>query len=280
MSTTIRPFLEQDIPFAIEQTNGEGWDTTAEVLWALVQHDPNGCFVAENGGTRVGMVTSTLFEEHGWIGNLIVSSEFRRHGLGQRLMTTVMRHLSNKGIRTIRLEADPMGISLYRKLGFVEQFESLRFASTSISPPRSQTSAEMGRSDLAEVGAFDCSVFNDDRHRLLRLMFDIALAAYVVRDDERIVGYAMVTPSKAGVHLGPWMSTDPVVAEQLLGSVMAQFARETIVVGVPEVNTEGVALIRRLGFRPEPSSLRMVFGSPIAEPAADGVFAIANGASG
>ena len=127
MDLAIRTFGADDFGFASEQTAREGWDATAELFELCLAHDPGGSFVAEAGGQRVGMVTTTCYQRSGWIGNLIVPPEHRRQGIGERLMKHALEHLLRRGVRTIRLEADPPGIGIYRRLGFVDEFESPRF---------------------------------------------------------------------------------------------------------------------------------------------------------
>jgi ribosomal protein S18 acetylase RimI-like enzyme len=113
-----------DVDFALAQTSREGWDTTSGVFDTLLAHDPDGCFLAEQRGEPVGMVTTTVFEKSAWIGNVIVPPEHRRRGIGEELT----RHaLTDLCIRTVRLEADPPGVGIYRRLGFKDEFESLRF---------------------------------------------------------------------------------------------------------------------------------------------------------
>ena len=41
----------------------------------------------------------------GWIGNLIVSPERRRSGVGSELMAHALQHLQGSGMRTVRLDA-------------------------------------------------------------------------------------------------------------------------------------------------------------------------------
>jgi ribosomal protein S18 acetylase RimI-like enzyme len=319
MKVAIRQFTRDDIEFALTQTSREGWDTTREVFEICLSHDPHGCFLAEVDGRQVGMVTTTAYRQSGWIGNLIVPPEHRQEGIGSQLMGHAADHLAGQGIRTLRLEADPPGIKLYRRLGFVDEFESLRFRlepdRATRSPARPAESAEADRrasgggagdgvppaatagarrvrqpdcgrvrplseSDLPAVAAFDIDCFGDDRSELLRLFLRKAKAAYVVHDGRGMRGYAMTSSSPRGIRLGPWVATDREPARMLLQSVLADTRGETLAAGIPCVNTTAVELLESEGFRRTPSSFRMRRGRPICSGTPQRIYGIANGAMG
>ncbi len=185
MEVSIRSFERHDIEFALEQTHREGWDATADSFDTWIAHDLDGCFIAGSAGRRVGMVTTTRFQRTAWIGNVIVPPDFRKQGIGRRIMTHVMDHLANQSISTIRLEADPPGVNLYRSFGFVDEFESLRFETNAprALPHEPRMLVEtLQPDDLPTLLAFDADHFGDDRSRLLHLLLDGAKSAYCLRD--------------------------------------------------------------------------------------------------
>ena len=280
MHLEIRSFGEQDFGFALTQTAREQWDSTVEAFEVCLAHDPDGCFLAESSGQSVGMVTTIRYLRGAWVGNLIVVPEFRRKGVGHRLMSHAIEHLEALGTKTMRLEADPMGIGLYRRLGFTEQFESPRFRRE---PPHE---VDRGAADrlvadhVSVLQAFDQGCFGDDRGRLLALLFGKARATYGVWQQERLSGYLMMLPSASGVRLGPWCAADREVADELLRTVLADFREIPIIAGVPAVNRAAVELVTAYGFDPMPASLRMTRGGRAAESDPVRLYAIANGAMG
>ena len=280
MVASIRYFGEQDVSFALTQTAREGWDTTAALFQALLLHDPDGSFLAEWEGHRAGMITTTRYAQSAWIGNLIVSPERRRRGVGERLMRHAMAHLFQQGVRTIRLEADAPGVRLYRRLGFVEEFESLRFRGSCPGRPDDSGIRPLSPDDLPAVRAFDVEYFGDDRGRLLGLLFRMSRAACWLRTGREVCGYAMVLPSAWGVRLGPWVAVDRDTAGSLLGSILLGLPATTVVVGIPGVNCKAVELVEGCGFSRTPSSLRMVYGDRAARGCPGRIYAIANGATG
>lgn len=280
METSIRMFRRDDIQFALAQTQREGWDPTAELFETCLAHDPEGCFIAEAGGQPVGLVTTTCYARSAWVGNLIVLPEHRRQGIGQQLMTHAMSHLSERGVQTIRLEADPPGIEMYRRMGFVDEFESLRFQLTSRGGERRAAVEQVAPADLPALVTFDTEYSGDQRGRLLKLLYQQATATYWVRGDEAVRGYAFTGPSTMGVRLGPCVAADRLIAKLLLQSVLADWPGTTIVLGVADLNNDAIGLFESRGFERASSSFRMVYGLHDGAGRHANVFAIANGAMG
>lgn len=271
----VRRFRKSDIPFALEQAGREGWDSTAELFDVFLEHDPDGCFVAEVEGEPVGMITTTRFESSAWIGNLIVSPAFRGSGIG----TCLMEHaLGGAGREIIRLEADPMGVNIYRKLGFVDEFESPRF----LCEPDTATgcSSPAGRRELEAIIDLDREIFGADRFRLLRSFSEIALAFYTAVMKGKPKGYLMVLPSEQGVRFGPCVAAEKQAAVDLYARALEAFGGIRVVTALPVMNRDGIEMLERLGFRPGPSCLRMIKGPDAASGQPGRVYAIASGACG
>ena len=280
MDLKIRAFGDRDIDFALAQTTREGWDNTVSTFRVSLSHDPEGCFIAEIDGQRAGMITTTRYVRSAWMGNLIVAPHYRRQRIGERLMEHAIGRLEAHGIRTFWLEADPMGVSIYRRLGFVERFESPRLEKR---PPHTASRSETGRlgaSDLDAARTLDALYFGDDRGRLLGELMSIACAAYCVRVNRRLVGFAMALPSLAGVRLGPCVVDDLSATGQLIDSVLTDFSDQTIIIAVPGVNGTATQLLKSRGFARGPSCLRMLRGKAETVSAPDGLVALANGAMG
>ena len=279
-SPAIRFFHENDIGFALAQTNREGWDCTAATFALHLAHDGDGCFVAEVDGKQAGMVTSTRYRRTGWIGNLIVPPERRGLGIGSRLMEQAIRHLEHAGIATIRLEADPMGVNIYRRLGFRDEFESPRFRCEPRSTPGARTWPPLLEADLEAVAAFDEPRFGEDRSGLLRLLHVGALTSWRTPESGKLAGYLMAQPAAAGARLGPWVASDVGVAGELLDAALGCFGDGAVILAVPGPNVACRELLASRGFFETPSSLRMVRGPDVGRGQPENVYALATGAVG
>jgi len=276
----IRGFTLDDIPFALEQTSREGWFTCAAAFESYLEHDPEGSFIGWIDGERAGMVTTTRYTTSAWIGNLIVPPRLRSRGIGRRLMEHGLRHLQSAGVRTIRLDADPPGLALYRSLGFVDECESLRFRRKG--PERSPVHGvePLAPAQVKEVLAFDARRFGDDRTRLLEMLYLRGKEAWVAWQSDGVSGYVLTEETGLGLRIAPCVATDAEIAGRLLQAVLNGVGEQMVTLGILEGNRPGRELVEKLGFRPMPSCRRMVLGEHLAEGVPGSIFAIGGGAIG
>lgn len=87
--------------------------------------DANTLFLAEDGGTPVGFVSSWLDDRGGRIGDLYVAERDRRHGVGRQLVETVVENLRARGATHLLLEAGRDALAFYERLGFREHSRNL-----------------------------------------------------------------------------------------------------------------------------------------------------------
>jgi ribosomal protein S18 acetylase RimI-like enzyme len=276
----IRVLTPSDLDFAVAQSEREGWTTSRAWFEALLAHDPDGCFVAEAGAEPIALATTTRFAVTGWIGNLIVVPAHRRGGLGSRLFAHCLETLRASGIATVRLEADPPGVNIYRRFGFRDEFTSLRFRVRAAVPAFPARVASLDATAVAEIASCDLPAFGDDRGRLLGLLLERAEAALGVPSGNGLAGYALVIRTLGGVHVGPLVAADPAVAGELLTACLATAARRPVTIDVPEPNRDAVRLVRELGFEETAPCRRMVWGEHRAVGELARNFALATGATG
>ncbi len=283
MNVEIKPFTANDIDFAVAQAEREGWATGRPYFELHVEDDPAGAFIAWAGNRRIGMITATRYAATGWLGNLIVEPDYRSKGAGRKLMERGFGYLRDAGIGTIRLDADPPGIPLYRSMGFEEEYESLRFRwDCSYLPPAASVdlAEKFSPQDLPEAAALDKRCFGDDRSGLLSIMHRQVTDAYITRDRGRLSGYLFVMQSSTGIRLGPCCTESIASAQKLLTAALAGCVGTPVALGIPSPNRTGQDLLVSLGFQVTPSCLRMIWGDREGVGELDGYFAIAGGAVG
>ena len=127
MPPTIRRMHDSDIDFAIEQTQREGWDTTAAIFGIHLCHDPAGCFVAELDGKVIGFMISYILtlgfgiEKSAWIATLGINPSYMGQGIGAGLAKEVFRFYRDQGVRdvytSVRWDSTDL-LSFFKTLGF------------------------------------------------------------------------------------------------------------------------------------------------------------------
>jgi len=281
--TLIRCFEPDDLDFADRQKKREGWAASRRQFKLYLEHDPNGCFVATVDNQPVGMVTTTCFGPSAWIGNLIVEPDFRSRGIGRALMEHGLDHLRERGATTIRLEGDPQGIPLYRKLGFVDEFESCRLKLSKSKEKLTlddSTAEPMTTGDLDEVAALDTKIVGPNRRRFLELRLLAADLALVCRRNGRIVASLLASPTNRGFRIAPCVALEPADGRCVIAAAISAASDRAVIIGLPALNTDALEMLAEMRFEKRASSWRMRLGPSIDAGDPTRVFAIASGAVG
>lgn len=283
---SIRPLRESDTDFAYEMTVREKWNVSKSDVKRMLSYEPNGCFIAEVKGLPAAHVFTVTYGTVGWIGLLIVKAEYRKKGVATLLTKKAIDYPLHRGVETIKLEAVPEIADLYRKLRFLDEYDSLRYigrgrADVSIQND-SATSFEKER--ISEIAEFDVAYFGADRTRVLMSLYqedpDLCFASY---DGSKIVGYIMCRKAEKGYNVGPFVC-DPEesqTARGLLAKCMQKLgSKKSICLGVLAVNKGAVEILQGFGFERFSKSIRMHFGKNLSNERTSAIFAIGGAMKG
>jgi len=279
-STSIRLFRESDIGFTYEMTKFEEWNYRKEDIQRMLRYNPSGCFIAEVNGKQAGHVFSVNYGKLGWIGLLIVSAECRRKGIGTLLMKKAMKHLLSNKVETVRLEAVPKIATIYRKLGFIEEYDSLRFLGVGrkIGSSTNSNVKLLKKEKMKEIAEFDAEYFGVNRIKVLsKLYHDNPKLCFASYAGSKLVGYIMCRKAEKGYRVGPWVCSleNPQAARELLTKCMENVGENAkVYVGVLAVNKTAVEIMRDFGFEQYSKSIRMYVGKKLETEHINGVFAI------
>jgi predicted N-acetyltransferase YhbS len=260
----IRVMTEHDIPAGLRLNTIAGWNQTAADWGYFLRQSPSGCFVAEMDEKVVGTVTTITYEQRfAWIGMVLVDLEFRKLGIGTKLLCKAIDYLDQVGVPTMKLDATPLGKPLYEKLGFITEYEIERWILK-----RAPQTVRSGKMPAQPAGVYelDREFFGADRSFLLRSLSEHAPElAISAREEGFPPAYAFGRHGLFADHLGPWSARNRASAEELLQSLLHQSSRETVIVDGMKSNSMAVELLARHGFTPSRPLTRM-FRGPNAHP--------------
>jgi len=199
---------------------------------------------------------------------LLVHPRHRGHGLGKELLLRSIRYLREKGVRTIKLDATPMGRRIYLPLEFRDEFEVKRMEGSvaetlveHVAAPSGAGVERMLRGDLTTIAELDFQAFGGDRGALL-----VGLSSrepdlcFVVREDAAITGYLIGREGREAIQLGPIVALSPFAAEQLFRACFRAARGRRLFLDLPMPNRAGWEILERYGFKEQRSFSRMRLG--------------------
>jgi [ribosomal protein S18]-alanine N-acetyltransferase len=123
MKLIIRKMTLEDVPNVIEldqKSFSLPWPERS-FRFELTVNPASRCWVAELEGKIVGMIVVWLILEEAHVATIATHPDFRRKGIGTKLLSYTLRHLIDEGARSSFLEVRESNFSaqeMYRKFGY------------------------------------------------------------------------------------------------------------------------------------------------------------------
>ena len=282
----IRKLKLDDLSFVLQNTEREGWNLLEKDVLRCYHLEAQGCFITEEDNKKLGHIFAFNYGKIGVIGMLIVRPKYRNRGIGTKLMEKAIQYLEKQGVETIRLEAVVKAVSLYKRLGFKKEFDSLRMERKVKKNENIEIDFSLIRQikaeDLNKIAKFDVEYFGADRLKVLKAIYrDYPHLSFFAEKNSQIVGYIMARRTNNGFWIGPWVCNPKFseAAKQLLNTCLSKVLEELedfrVNIGVPAVNTYAVKFLKQEGFRMHSRSIRMFLGKKNLNEKIEGIYAIA-----
>ena len=269
----IRNLRADEISIAIDWAAAEGWNPGLADAASFAVPDAQGFFVGELDGEPVATVSCVNYDDRfAFLGFYIVRAGFRGRGHGLRIWNAAIAHA---GTRVIGLDGVVAQQDNYKKSGFQLAYANVRYGGIVAAPPKPP--AEVVALDMipfALVEADDATVFPAPRASFLRAW--ITAPGHVGRAllrDGKLAAWGVIRPCRTGRKIGPLVADDRTAAEAVLQALLASPGSDEIVLDIPAMNRDAVALAESLGLKPTFETARMYTG-PIASLRLDRVFGV------
>lgn len=238
----------------------QGRKSTLQRYLAL---QPDGAFVAKQGGRIVGFGAAKLYTSFAYIGLMAVHPALQKQGIGAMLLERILRWLDGSGCPTILLDAAPPGVPLYNHYGFVEddvtvvlqqEREPVQNVNVVLGVPdvvrgkygmSGANSGSFAR-ELPALFAYDAPLFGSDRASLLASYWadDPQRVLMVQNGSRQITGYLIAQSSV----LGPWVADTVDDAERLLVNALTLSFKNRPGMFVSARHENALHLFTRYGF--------------------------------
>jgi predicted N-acetyltransferase YhbS len=226
-SVTVRRMTATDVPEGLRLCRASNWNQL-EDDWRVFL-DRGGAFVAEENGAIVGTVAWLPFgEEFTWLSMMLVDPAARRSGIGTRLMEACLDAIGDGAC--VRLDATPFGEPMYRRFGFVDEYQLARaFLTSGAEHRRSPRVRPITPADLPAILERDREVFGAGRGALLADLLRRAPELAWQSD----AAYCFGRPGYIRPQIGPVVADDLAAADEVLGHCLAGSLGATFTIDIP-----------------------------------------------
>ena len=265
----IRQMQTTDMEVIMQIKNAENWNQTEDDWLFLINSNPETCLVAVFENQVIGTVTAVNYQNKvAWIGMMLVSKDFRGMGVSKLLLNTIIEKLKN--CVSIKLDATPAGIPVYKKLDFVEEYEIGRMVSTKLrimAKDEQDTDdifniSQILESDISNIARVDETLFGINRSGLFRFLSnnrkDICLQ---IKQENQLKGYVFGRNGSNYIQIGPVMTHSTLLSKKLLYEAFKKLKEQSLVIDVLLDKLELKNWLLSIGFTHQRSFTRMYLKS-------------------
>ena len=254
MSLTFRLLTPSDFPI-VDPLLTAAYDHSTSMLDDLAQYhqlQPDGWLLVMRNERPVGIGGALLYDTFARIGLVAVLPEVQRQGIGVAIMQQLLEWIAQRGATTVLLDATPVGVPLYSKLGFTVDDSVCAYIqrrSSALVDTSAIAIKQLEPKELPEVVIYDAQRFGAQRSGVLTSYNEaFPNRTFVARDSQGTIrGYILAQAHR----LGPWLADTPEIAEALLLQALQLSFSQSPKVIVPEYNQDASSLLKRAGFMPE-----------------------------
>lgn len=232
--------------------DAEGWNQL-EKDWAfLISYKESVNLVAVLDDHIVGTVTAINYDNTvAWIGMMLVDRDYRGRGIAKLLLLETIEKL--KKLRSIKLDATPVGRPVYLKLGFRDEYTLYRMTNPSVSkislgdaPFRTE---QIQPADIPAVAAFDKNVFGADRTELIRHLYgSYPEIAWLIKESNSIAGFCLGRRGQSFTQIGPVYASSSDGVKALIQSASHQLTGQALVVDIAAAKSDIKEWLETCGF--------------------------------
>jgi GNAT superfamily N-acetyltransferase len=198
----------------------------------------------------------------GWISMVLVAREWRRRGIGTRLLNRCIEALRETNASPM-LDATPDGRDVYRRIGFRDQWPITRWRRTEATTSGCELPnlRRLGDRDWNALVALDAAAFGCNREKLLeRLRVRSRDFACVAETNGKLSGFLLGRDGRTARHLGPLVAEDAHTAAALV-NFAAQQIRQPVLLDALDRHDAFGGWLEEHGFVKERPLMRMTLGS-------------------
>jgi GNAT superfamily N-acetyltransferase len=257
----IRVMRPDEIALAADWAAAEGWNPGLADAACFATVDPGGFLIGDLDGAPAATISCVNYDERfAFLGFYIVRGDLRGRGYGLRIWNAAIAHARP---RTIGLDGVVAQQGNYRKSGFQLAYANIRYGG-SVAPPSAPPAGIVPLADVpfATVAADDATVFPAPRASFLREWISARghVGRALVRDGS-LAAWGVIRPCRSGRRIGPLVADDRAAAGAMFAALVAATGPGEVLLDLPSVNRDAVALAHDHGLVPVFETARMYTGA-------------------
>jgi N-acetylglutamate synthase-like GNAT family acetyltransferase len=199
-----------------------------------------------------GIGTVVFYGNTGWIAHVIINKKFRGNGYGAKLMDYLLGYCEDNNLETVLLFSTDMSHSLYKKIGFKEQTEFIRYEKTSeIKYTPNANIRNIESNDHEKILELDRLAVGEDRKNMLLQFIN---NGFVYCQDNKISGFYLT-------NLGEGLI---IAIEEEAGLELVKLrASNNELATLPAENISGNKYLLENGFKKIQKFKKMTYGNKV-----------------
>lgn len=251
-----------EMDFFLNLAKEEGWNPGINDAIPFYLTDPNGFFIAEFNGEKIGCISSVSYgDDFGFIGFYIVVPKYRGQGFGIKLWKKAMHHLDGCSIGLDGVVAQQEN---YKKSGFKLFYKNVRYSGKIKAKVfKDSELIDLKGIPIETILAYDKSIVGYDRTRFLIPWLEMPSAfSFGKWSQSQLIGYGTIRKCFEGYKIGPLFADSKEIAEQIFLYLISKIDQESFFVDIPEVNSEAQNFIHAFDLKKTFETARMYTKKP------------------
>ena len=259
MSIDIKKIQFDDVTYddieSIRDLQPEGWSDITEAFKYYIAYEFCQPIKVVTDDKIIGVGTSIMFENTGWLAHIIVHKDYRNKGIGYKIVEKLLNHLLSKSIPSVLLIATELGEPVYKKAGFrvISDYIFLRSDQPWRENSTSKNIMPFSENYYADIIKLDKRISGENRESLIEKHLDNSL---MYLDNEGLTGFYL-----------PNLGEGLIIADNSLAGIelmKAKYSKKADKAVIPSENQIGLDFLKKNGFvLSETKGKRMILGKDI-----------------